>query len=638
MFTLKNAAVKEKTAWLFFSKLLILLSALKCVFFFFNYHIVNGWSATGVANTFQIIKWSLLYDAACITFIHLPLFIFFLLTGKLLQKKIILVPVIIFYILVNTLVILLNTVDIFYFRFHLQRADADLLYVLRNPFANGTFHVILLVLAIIFYCALIARFVYSSLIKLVTQKATGNHFKWTTIFLFILSGLIFFSGTKKLVPTYPLTQLEAVQLPLAQNSFHTFLYSLYRKNETTLPVADYMTQVQMESLFSIHKKNNPVNGTKKNIMLFIMESVSYDFFDSSSRYKVTMPFVDSLVNKSTFFRNAFSFSYNSNKGITAILAGLPTLTDIPLYHSNYTAINRSSVGKLLAKNNYSSSFFIGDNYDDMGFAQCCKWLGIQHYYCMQDIPGYRQMEKHSMGLHDEYVLSFMQNKLAAMQQPFFAVQYNISTHYPNDLPKLFIDKYPLQNTTPPMKTMQYYNDCLQQFFKDAATKDWYKNTVFIFCSDHWADPDIKNFRIDETGGFRIPLFIYDPANEKKKIVTTPVSQLDVFNTILHFGSKADSIISYGSNLADTTLQKDRTIFTRMNSAVYEAINNEYVLGFNAVEGKPMYCFDYLKDPQKKNNLLHEVIYSTKIDSMILQMKAFLQTASNHYRNNHAANE
>jgi phosphoglycerol transferase MdoB-like AlkP superfamily enzyme len=638
LFTLKTAVVKEKTAWLFLSKLLILLSALKCVFFFYNYRVANGWSVTGVANVFQLIKWSLFYDVACITLLHLPLFIFFLLSGKLIQKKIIRVPVIIFYSLANTLLLLLNTVDIFYFRFHLQRADADLLYVLRNPFANGTFHVILLVLAIIFYCVFIARFIYGSLIKMLTQQATGVHFVWTTILLFILSGLFFLSGQKKIVPTYPLTQLEAVQLPLAQNSFHTFLYSVYRKNETALPAADYMATAQMESLFSIHKKNNPVTGTKKNIVLFIMESVPYDFFDSSSRYKVSMPFVDSLVNKSTFFSNAFSFSYNSNKGITALLAGLPTLTDIPLYHSSYTAINRSLIGKLLAKNNYSSSFFIGDNYDDMGFAQCCKWLGIQHYYCMQDIPGYRQMEKHSMGLQDEYVLSFMQNKLAAMQQPFFAVQYNISTHYPNDLPKLFIDKYPLQNTTPPMKTMQYYNDCLQQFFKDAATKDWYKNTVFIFCSDHWADPDIKNFRIDETGGFRIPLFIYDPANEKKKTINTPVSQLDVFNTILHFGSKADSIISYGSNLADTTMQKDRTVFTRMNSAVYEAINNEYVLGFNAVEGKPMYCFDYLKDPQKKNNLLHKVIYSTKIDSMILQMKAFLQTASNHYRNNHAANE
>jgi phosphoglycerol transferase MdoB-like AlkP superfamily enzyme len=273
----------------------------------------------------------------------------------------------------------------------------------------------------------------------------------------------------------------------------------------------------------------------------------------------------------------------------------------------------------------------------MGFAQCCKWLGIQHYYCMKDIPGYQQMEKHSLGLHDEYVLSFMQQKIAAMQQPFFAVQYNISTHYPNDLPQSFIDKYPRQNTTPSMKTMAYYNDCLQQFFKEGATKDWYKNTVFIFCADHWATPDVNNVKLDETSGFRIPIFIYEPGNEKKNTIASPVSQLDVVNTILQTGSKQGSVLSYGTSLMDTALQPNRTVFAKMNNVVYEAINDKYVMGFNAVEGKPLYYFDYLKDPRKQHNLLSQPGYSTGIDSIVLQMKAFLQTASAHYRSKHSVN-
>lgn len=634
--TVKNTA--EKTAWLFFSKLLILLSAVKCVFFFFNYKVANGWSVNGAGNVVRLIKWSLLYDAFCIALIYLPFLLLVLAGGLLLKKKLFRIPLLITTSLAITILIVLNAVDIFYYRFHLQRADADLLYVLRNPFVNGGFKPLLLALTILIATASLCWLFFASLQRITTLRLAGNKFVPTIIGLVLFAALLVVSGTKKIVPTYPLTEVEAVQLPLAQNSFHTFLYSLYRKKETALPLANYMTQQQAELLFSITKKNSPVTGGKKNIVLFIMESVPYDFFDSDSRYKVAMPFIDSLVNKSTFFSNAYSYSYNSNKGITAILAGLPTLTDIPLYHSNYTSINRSVIGNQLAQNGYSSSFFIGDNYDDMGFAQCCKWLGIQHYYCMRDIPGYQQMEKHSMGLHDENVLSFMQNKLANLQQPFFAVQYNISTHYPNDLPKSFVNRYPSQNTTPPMKTMQYYNDCLQQFFKEAGTKDWFKNTVFIFCADHWADPDIQNFRIDETGGFKIPIFIYDPANEKKTIVTSPVSQLDVFNTLLHWGSDEDSIISYGNSLADTTIQKNRTIFTRMNSAVYEAIDQEFVLGFNAVEGKPLYCFDYLKDPQKKNDLLPQGIYINKTDSMVLQMKAFLQTASDHYRNNHAVSK
>ena len=459
----------------------------------------------------------------------------------------------------------------------------------------------------------------------------NNRFPAANIFLFAFLSLFYLSGPKKLLPTYPLTELEAVQLPVAQNSFYCFLYSMYRRNEAVISDINYMSPAQQESLFSIRKKNNPDSSSPKNIVLFIMESVPEDFFDNTSPYKVTMPFLDSLVNKSTYFSNAFSYSYNSNKGITALLAGIPTITDVPLYHSNYTSLKRTSVGTELAKNNYSSAFFIGDNYDDFGFAKCCKWLGIQQYFCMQDIPGNQQMEKHSMGLHDEYVLNFMQQQLSKMKQPFFAVQYNISTHYPWDIPKTFNNRYPDKNTTPPMKSMQYYNDCLQHFFMESSTQPWYKNSVFIFCADHWAQPDSKNIKIDEVGSFRIPLFIYEPAKENKISISSPVSQLDIINTILHFGNVKDSFLSYGVNLTDSILQPNRIVFTKLNNAVYQAINDEYVLGFNATEGKALYCYDYKKDPDKKNNLLRQPVVPVA-DSLVLHIKAFLQTASNHYRN------
>jgi phosphoglycerol transferase MdoB-like AlkP superfamily enzyme len=606
-------------------------SLLKCIFFFYNYSIFNGWSITELADGWLILKWSLLYDSLLIALVNLPLTLILFVAGKFLQYRLANLFVLSLFTLINTFIIFLNTIDIFYFRFHLQRADADLMYVLRNPFENSHFKVLIIILSALFFSGCIAWYIYKNIKKITQAARQGNHFALTNIFLILFISLFFLTGNKKVLPTYPLTELKAVQLPLVQNSFHSFIYSLYRRKEALIPMSHYMTAARQESLFKIHKINNPVSAPK-NIILFIMESVPREFFDSSSPYKVAMPFLDSLVNKSTSYSNAFSYSYNSNKGITAILAGIPTLTDIPLYHSNYTSIKRTSAGTVLAKNNYSSAFFIGDNYDDFGFAKCCNWLGIEQYYCMQDIPSYRQMEKHSMGLHDEYVLNFMQDKLEKMRQPFFAVQYNISTHYPNDIPKTFKDKYPAVNTTPPMKTMQYYNDCLQQFFSDAYNKPWFRNTVFIFCSDHWAQPHTNNIKIDMVESFRIPLFIYDPGKEKKMIVSSPVSQLDILNTILYYGGFKDSITSYGVNLFDIMLQDNRTVFCKVNSVVYQAINAEYLLGFDASEGKALYCYDYKKDPEKKINLLQQPI-TAEVNQILLQMKAFLQTASQHYRGN-----
>ena len=630
MFSLKNSLAKEKTAVAFLLKLLFLLCALKLGFLLFNNRIADGWAIHRFADFLPIIKWSLLYDALCIVLINVLLFLIVFYTGKLFQNKVFRLTTVIVFTIANTGVIFLNTIDIFYFRFHLQRADADLLYVLRNPFSNGTYNVLLILLIVLVFCALVGWLIYSSITMITNARAKDNRFKLTNSLLIFFLAIFFISGSKKILPNYPLTAIKAVQLPLTQNSLHTFIYSLYRKAEEAIPDKTYMTSSQQYSLFSLIKKNDSTTARPKNIVLFIMESVPMEFFDSSSAYKVAMPFLDSLVKKSIFFNNAFSYSYSSNKGIVAILAGIPTITDIPLYHTGFTSIKRTSVGNALANNNYSSAFFIGDNYDDFGFAKCCNWLGIQQYYCMEDIPGYRQMEKHTMGLQDEYVLNFMQQKLANLKQPFFATQYNISTHYPNDIASTFRNNYPKQNVTAPMKSMEYYNDCLAAFFKTASMQPWYNNTVFIFCSDHWAQPHTKTIKIDEVESFRIPLFIYEPSNEKKVLNSSIVSQLDIVNTILFYGGYKDSMISYGNCLIDTISHYNRAVFTKTNTSIYQAINNEYVVGFDAIEGKKIYCYNYKKDPSKLVNLFEQAGFS-RADSLLLQLKAFLQTASKHYK-------
>jgi phosphoglycerol transferase MdoB-like AlkP superfamily enzyme len=626
---IKSTAAKEKISLLFLLKLLILGCLLKCAYFFYNYKAAEGWNIHSFPDVLKIISWSLLYDAFSISIIIIPLFAVLFAGGKKIKKKLPQCLVATLFTIAITLFIVLNTLDIFYYRFHLQRADADLFYVLRNPLKNGTATVILDVTVGIVYIFLTAFFVYRNISKVIRSKASGNSFVLSFFLPIIFLAAFFFSGPKKLLPTFPLTDLKPMQLQLVQNSFHSFLYSFLRRNETQLPEHIYMTLSQQDSLFSIRKKNITVSSPR-NIVLFIMESVPLDFFDNTSPYKVPMPFLDSLVKKSTFYSNAFSYAYSSNKGITAILAGLPTIIDIPLYHSNNTSIQRTSIGYVLKKQHYSSAFFIGDNYDDFGFAKCSKWLGIDNYYSMEDIPGYKQMEKHTMGLHDEYVLDFMQQKIKKLPQPFLAVQYNITTHYPNDIPSSFAKKYPGSKGGPQIKTMQYYNECLEKFFKDASEQPWYKNSVFIFCSDHWVQPKYDIIKVDEVQSFRIPLIIYDPANENKLVISSPVSQFDIVNTLLYYGGSKDSFTSYGINLRDTTQLHGRTVFTKISSAVYQAINDDYVLGFNAVEGVPLYCYSYKTDPAKKNNLLLQPA-TPAINKLTLQIKAFLQTAVNHYR-------
>jgi phosphoglycerol transferase MdoB-like AlkP superfamily enzyme len=430
------------------------------------------------------------------------------------------------------------------------------------------------------------------------------------------------------VPTYPMVQLQSNQLPFVQNSFHTFIFSYFRKGEGTLQ-KNYLSDAEADSLMPIRKKlSSNTEAGKKNIVLFIMESVPYDFFDSSSAYKVTMPFFDSLLQKSTFFNNAFCYAHESNKGITAILAGVPTLSDVPLYHSSHINMPITHIGAALKKLNYHSLFCIGDEYDNFGFAKCANWLGFDKYYSMEDIPGYKTLPAHSMGLQDEAVLDFLRQKINQEQKPFFAVQYNISTHYPYDIPETFAKKSP-SDYSAAMKAMQYYNYSLQQFFNQSKKEPWFANTTFIFCSDHWLFPEGKKGTYTPVSSYRIPIIIYEPSDGKKKINNKLASQFDIAATVLSTAGYTDSIISYGNDLTDSSLT-NKYVYSRSGNTLYLVKDGNYVLGFNSVTNKAEFLYNYRKDIYLAQNLSADKNSSIIMANLLTQVRAFLQKANSQY--------
>jgi len=359
-----------------------------------------------------------------------------------------------------------------------------------------------------------------------------------------------------------------------------------------------------------------------------MESVPYDFFDSTSPYKVNMPFFDSLLQQSRFYDRAFCFSHQSNKGITAILAGIPTLCDVPLYHSAYVNIPRTGVGTELKKMGYQSYFCIGDDYDNFGFAKCANWLGFDHYYSKEDLPGYRDLPRHPMGIQDAPVLDFFRKKISLTDRPFLAVHFNISTHYPYDIPKDFDQTLPISYTSP-MKSMAYYDHSLGRFFDAASKEPWFSNTLFIFCADHWLVPDDQKTSFNAITGYRIPIVVYDPSRPEQKFISAPVSQFDILGTILDASGYKGNFISYGTELTGLP-DKNRVVFTRANASLYHAIDSSFILGFNSTGSRPEFLYHYLQDPSLKNNLLNQG--QVKQEQLRLQnaMEAFLQKAGRHY--------
>ena len=614
----------------FLLSLLLIYSILKIIFYQYNYQLLFTGAETAIsgAEKIRLISWSLAEDT--LTVLGINAFLLFALNaGRLLSPKISGCIIIPFFILINSFGVLLNLADIFYYSFHFQRANADLLYVLDHPLKRLLQQNIFIIL-LIFICVtgtiILVWFLHK---KLWNSFLRGYRGQTITVMLVlgIAVALIFKkSFTKILLPTKPMVQLQSKQLPFVQNSFHTFLYSIFRKGEGTL-LKDYMSDAESDSILPIRKKLSVTitDSNRKNIVLFIMESVPYDFFDTASAFKVQMPFFDSLLEKSVFYNNAFCYAHESNKGITAILAGIPTITDIPVYHSQYINMPITPIGKALKKQNYQSLFCIGDEYDNFGFAKCMNWLGIDKYYSEEDIPGYKKLPAHSMGLQDEYVLDFFRQKINLQKNPFFAVHYNISTHYPYDIPAIFSDGLP-NNYTAPMKAMRYYDYSLAKFFNAAKNQPWFSNTVFIFCSDHWLFPQGKNAAYTAVSAYKIPVIIYNPSINKKEIINNTVSQFDILGTVLGIAQYQDSIITYGNNLLDSSAEDDHVVFIKANAILYQAIDSVYILGYNSSNNTNEFLYNYKLDITLSRNLVNDKLAQPKLKYLSLKIKAFLQKA------------
>lgn len=615
----------------FVLSLMLLHSVLKIIFYHYNYPLVftRDEDKISLADKIRLVKWSLLYDLISVVFIN-GILLLLLQAGRFVSDKISASFIVPLFFFANSFAILLNIVDIFYFRFRFQRSTADLLYVIDYPFGQLFHFNIIIILLFILVIAALLYWIWKLHKNLYRSFLTGAHHRFTAIVLItcLITAFIFRSrSTRIILPAYPLTEIKSNILPLVQNSFHTFAYSVFRGGQE-LKQKNYFSAAECDSIFPIRKSIIPatIPGSKKNIVLFIMESVPFDFFDSTSKYKVEMPFFDSIREKSTFFDNAFCYAHESNKGITAILAGVPTLTDIPLYHSQYVNMPFTAIGKALKKNSYQSFFCIGDDYDNFGFAKCMNWLGIDTYYSKEDIPGYKELPAHSMGLQDEHVLQFFRQKIKLEQQPFFAIHYNISTHYPYDIPEKFSATLPATYTDP-MKSMRYYDHSMQQFFNAAENETWFKETVFIFCSDHWLVPDDNHVNFNAISGYRIPIIIYDPAVNQKKTYSNPVSQFDVMGTVLALAGYSDSIITYGDNLFDSS---HRFVISKANAHLYHIIDSTYILGFNSNNDKAEFLFRYKTDPDLKHNQLKEKVTEPVVADLTKKIKAFLQKAGMQY--------
>lgn len=612
---------------------LVLLTFTRMLLLVFNPDLFNDHSTPG----FVIIMFrGLLFDVSALMFIN-ALFIVFMLSRAFLRMPILALKLgfVIFYVIPNSIAVMLNLGDVIYYRFTFKRTTADILDYIGHA---GEMNMLLPQFLNDFWFIFLIGAVCIALFILIGWRLQYFHYqprkspREILLQLPIAMLLIFFTliGMRGGFSLKPIGIAQAVNYMPAHTSalvlntpftvIRTFWKTAlkevkYFDNESVMKTyfnAVYKPPDKSDAPFELQTEN-------PNFVIILLESFSREhigFYNkglSGNNYKGFTPFLDSLMEHSIVF-DGFANGKRSIEAIPAIISGLPSLMNNDFISSIYANNNVYSLAKILERRNYKTQFFHGGSNGTMGFDTYARAVGFQNYYGREEFDDDTYYDGR-WGIFDEEFLQFAATRQSATQQPFFSFIFTLSSHHPYTVPLRYKGKLP-EGPLPIHQTIAYTDNALKQYFKTVSKQPWFRNTVFIITSDHTSEAWTQYFK-NATGMYSIPVIFYLPDTNLHEVSNKIVQHTDLLPTILHLLDHQDSIVAFGYSAFDENKPRFNITF---RNGIYQLYCNGYVIHFDGLKALDLYNIE--KDSLCQLNILND--RDLLADSMVNFIKSFAQ--------------
>ena len=374
-----------------------------------------------------------------------------------------------------------------------------------------------------------------------------THLRIGIAVLLIIFGTIGFRGGMQLKPLSIQAAAKMVpsnSIPLVLNTPYTLFKS---RDDQLLKEPTFIPMEEAKKIFNIHQQvSSDSTFNKKNVVLIIMESFSYEYISFYHPEKSITPFLDSLMKVSDTWPNCFANAKRSIEGIPAVLSSMPSLMDQSFINSAYNVSNINSLASILQPQGYTSAFFHGGNNGTMGFDNFTKLAGYSNYFGKKEYDGPSEDYDGHWGIFDDRFFSFMIRKINGFTPPFHTAFFSISSHHPYTIPSDYKNKIP-KGLTPAQQGMAYADASLGSFFDLAKKQKWYDETIFIITSDH-SGPATTAYTSNRLGAYHIPLVFINPQSTNGKIHPETAQQTDILPSALHLLNYAGNYSSLGRNL------------------------------------------------------------------------------------------
>ena len=348
------------------------------------------------------------------------------------------------------------------------------------------------------------------------------------------------------------------------------------------------------------------SATPPNIVLVLVEGLGRAFTNKDAYLGNFTPFIDSLAEKSLYWKN-----FLSEGGRT--FAALPSLLgSLPFAKNGFNELAESmpkhlSLLNILKKNGYNTSFYYGgdshfDNMDTYLQKNSIDVINDEKTYP----PGYTKLPAISSGFSwgygdKELFRRFFETK-ETPKQPYVSTVLTVSTHTPflindqdyylkkfeNRMTELgFGDtkKQKYRNYKNQYASILFMNDALKNFINQYSQRPEFGNTVFLITGDHRMPEIPMSTKLDR---YHVPLLIYSPLLRRTATFASISTHFDVTPSLLAWMNKSyhlqtPSIVNWIGSGLDTARQfRNRHAYPLMQTKndLIDFVMGEYMLNGN----------------------------------------------------------
>jgi len=509
------------------------------------------------------------------------------------------------FLLVNSLAVMLNFVDIEFIRFEGKRATTDVFRVMGfgDDFVNTAprmildYWYVLLILVMVIY--VLNRF-YIRIKATTTLKQSGFFFSTVVGQLLLASFtlVLCFIGFRGGIQYRPINIMTASryangkEASLLLNTPFTILKTL---GKHVLEPIRYFSREEAEKISPVIHHPLPQPPFRKlNVVIIIVESLGREYIGSLNNYEGYTPFLDSLIKKSLVFPNAYANAKRSIEGVPCVIAGIPAFMDEPFITSAYNGNKITSIAGALKKKGYRSLFFHGGTNGTMGFDNFSKLAGYDSYFGRREYNNDDDFDG-NWGIYDEPFLQYTVRKLNETPQPFQASIFTISSHHPYKVPEVHKGQF-RKGTLPIHESMGYADYSLKKFFESASKTTWYDSTLFVITGDHTAISEYPFYQ-GRIGMYAVPVIFFQPHDSLTGKVATTTEQIDILPGVLDYLHYDESFFAFGTSMFDTTAGHSAVNYI---NGTYQVIAGEYALTMDTSGVQNL--FHFTEDSMSARNL------------------------------------